>query len=93
MGDSYNNNLSSLAIKRIIADKNLVELDKQNYKDNLIFFKTNPSEVDNLFTILVIGSNDVSKKRLSSAPAFFTDPLYVLCVIFFLLNSLISKLH
>ena len=60
MSDSYNNNLSPLAIKRIIADRNLVESDKQNYKENFIFFKTNPLEVDNLFTILVIGSDDIT---------------------------------
>lgn len=66
---TYNNSLTTIAKTRIMADRNLVTKDKNGYKDSDIYFDFNKEKIENLFRILMIGSQDLDNPYFGG---FFT---------------------
>ena len=55
----YNNNLTRLAITRVMADRNIFESSEKLYAESGIYCHINSEKIDNLFRLLIIGSQDV----------------------------------
>lgn len=56
---TYSNTLSPIARTRVTADRNLVLKDKIGYESSDIHFNFRKDKIDNLFRILMIGSQEI----------------------------------
>lgn len=71
---TYYNTLNNISKTRILADRNMVLKDKNVYEKSQIFFMFNEHCLDNKFSILVVGSNDVKNPYFGGF--FFFDGLF-----------------
>ena len=74
MNITFNNQLNNISKTRILADRNLVVSDKETYDKSHIFFDFNKNQLNNKFSILVVGSAD--KKNPYFGGFFFFDGLF-----------------